>query len=815
MVKGPDQQQLFTQWFRIADQDGDGVVGGAEAVRFFQRSALDQSTLGQVWELASGGAPCLNQMQFSASMRLVALAQARCHCCSTGSHANGGRLPLDQARVTLAGLGPPLPTPAMHGMQQYGGVSYSPQVTGAYGAGQAGPSPAAPAGQTAATNQTAQLGGPPNPLPGPQPAQPSYVHAPAHAGAPAAGGGYAPQFTGVGYQPQETGGGSFAPATPADMARYQAAFQQLDSDRDGLVQGSDCFTFFMQWGLDKAVLRHIWDIVAGSGGALTQAQLVACLYLMDAAKRGIKPPPALPPGPFPPVAHSWSLQSQFGGASALAAPPPSQQAVTAPTMPTLPPRFHEAEPGQEAVPAHRPSQLPAGALAIASGLSPGADKVALEAAIQEATEHEAKLHAAEEQAAASKARLAAFNNAMQEVTIFKSRTNVAKLEAQDQASRLESELQASRKKYNDAYVSAQALGESAAQLREHLSSLLSSKTEAELKLSQLQAEIAAANAVTPADVARMEAEVAQLNANVVAATTARDGAVAQLAALKAQRTALQANLTELHDAQSRTEAEMEEVQREVASLQAETRAARAAGTASAILTPLLSKAAAAYRALAASVTKAGGQVPMECLPGNLGLATWMDDALEGVVDWNDVEEDARGYVLVNALPGQLRKPTDVQPKQVSMVAAPGVVDIDAFGEAPAYPVGQGVMAKVLTDAGFGEPPAFSTTPAAALATPVQPSKTSTTSTPAAGGAVPPSCSGTATPAASTTAAPHMHTMSSGFDDDAFGPAMGGAGGSGAAQPQQSAPADTAAVAKPSPPAAAGVNDLGFDDNAFA
>ncbi|KAJ9522271.1 hypothetical protein QJQ45_008099 [Haematococcus lacustris] len=728
MVKGPDQQQLFTQWFRIADQDGDGVVGGAEAVRFFQRSALDQSTLGQ--------------------------------------------------------------------------------VTGAYGAGQAGPSPAAPAGQTAATHQTAQLGGPPNPLPGPQPAQPSYVHAPAHAGAPAAGGGYAPQFTGVGYQPQETGGGSFAPATPADMARYQAAFQQLDSDRDGLVQGSDCFTFFMQWGLDKAVLRHIWDIVAGSGGALTQAQLVACLYLMDAAKRGIKPPPALPPGPFPPV-------SQFGGASALAAPPPSQQAVTAPTMPTLPPRFHEAEPGQEAVPAHRPSQLPAGALAIASGLSPGADKVALEAAIQEATEHEAKLHAAEEQAAASKARLAAFNNAMQEVTIFKSRTNVAKLEAQDQASRLESELQASRKKYNDAYVSAQALGESAALLREHLSSLLSSKTEAELKLSQLQAEIAAANAVTPADVARMEAEVAQLNANVAAATTARDGAVAQLAALKAQRTALQANLTELHDAQSRTEAEMEEVQREVASLQAETRAARAAGTASAILTPLLAKAAAAYRALAASVTKAGGQVPMECLPGNLGLATWMDDALEGVVDWNDVEENARGYVLVNALPGQLRKPTDVQPKQVSMVAAPGVVDIDAFGEAPAYPVGQGVMAKVLTDAGFGEPPAFSTTPAAALATPVQPSTTSTTSTPAAGGAVPPSGSGTATPAASTAAAPHMHTMSSGFDDDAFGPAMGGAGGSGAAQPQQSAPADTAAVAKPSPPAAAAVNDLGFDDNAFA
>ena len=39
---------LFDNWFRIADRDRDGVVSGAEAVEFFQRSNLGQETLFQV-----------------------------------------------------------------------------------------------------------------------------------------------------------------------------------------------------------------------------------------------------------------------------------------------------------------------------------------------------------------------------------------------------------------------------------------------------------------------------------------------------------------------------------------------------------------------------------------------------------------------------------------------------------------------------------------------------------------------------------------------------------------------------------------------
>jgi hypothetical protein len=60
----------------------------------------------------------------------------------------------------------------------------------------------------------------------------------------------------------------------------------------------------MQWGLPKELLKEIWEVVAGDEGQLTCQQFLACLYLMDNAKKGIPPPKALPPGPFPPLAPS-------------------------------------------------------------------------------------------------------------------------------------------------------------------------------------------------------------------------------------------------------------------------------------------------------------------------------------------------------------------------------------------------------------------------------------------------------------------------------------------------------------------------------
>ncbi len=39
---------LVSQLFRVADEDHDGAVGGAEAVKFFSRAGLPQETLVQV-----------------------------------------------------------------------------------------------------------------------------------------------------------------------------------------------------------------------------------------------------------------------------------------------------------------------------------------------------------------------------------------------------------------------------------------------------------------------------------------------------------------------------------------------------------------------------------------------------------------------------------------------------------------------------------------------------------------------------------------------------------------------------------------------
>ncbi len=62
------------------------------------------------------------------------------------------------------------------------------------------------------------------------------------------------------------------------------------------LQGGECFGFFLQSGLDKAVLRDIWTVVAGAEGRLSQQQFVASMYLQEQAKRGAPLPKQLPPG---------------------------------------------------------------------------------------------------------------------------------------------------------------------------------------------------------------------------------------------------------------------------------------------------------------------------------------------------------------------------------------------------------------------------------------------------------------------------------------------------------------------------------------
>eukprot|EP00798_Chlamydomonas_sp_ICE-L_P018643 gene18643-25158_t len=302
-------------FFKIADQDRDGVLTGGEAVGFFSRSGLSTECLGQIWELSSGGGSSLNTTQFGSALRLVSLAQQ-----------NGGALDVAKARVVLSGMGAPLPPPQLKGMQQFGLPSYSPQPTGQ------------PTYSAQSTGYSSQLTGT------------GQQYSPQITGAAGGGpGGYAQQMTGGSYQSQGSPGlgaaspaaPQFPPVSPADIQRYQGMFLQLDTDKDNLVSGQDCFGFFMQWGLDKSVLRDIWATVAGQAGQLNGTQFVQSLYLMDQAKRGVRPPTQLPPGQFPPLAGAaaaaapgqWSLQSQNAAAAAAAS-----LVEPMPVVPTLPAR---------------------------------------------------------------------------------------------------------------------------------------------------------------------------------------------------------------------------------------------------------------------------------------------------------------------------------------------------------------------------------------------------------------------------------------------------------------------------------------------
>ena len=44
--------RMYTAWFKEADADRDGRVGGKEAASFLQKSYLPRNVLGQIWTLS-------------------------------------------------------------------------------------------------------------------------------------------------------------------------------------------------------------------------------------------------------------------------------------------------------------------------------------------------------------------------------------------------------------------------------------------------------------------------------------------------------------------------------------------------------------------------------------------------------------------------------------------------------------------------------------------------------------------------------------------------------------------------------------------
>lgn len=131
-------------------------------------------------------------------------------CCFLGSlQMNNGVLDEAQAMRLVNGLAGPIPPPRMHGLAIPKGIDMQ------------GPGAAPPS--TTPGRQPAYAAGapPPGSMPGMQ--------------MPQAPGGYPGGYPGAGMPPQAALAG-FPPLTPEQANAFQAAFTQLDLDRDGYVQ---------------------------------------------------------------------------------------------------------------------------------------------------------------------------------------------------------------------------------------------------------------------------------------------------------------------------------------------------------------------------------------------------------------------------------------------------------------------------------------------------------------------------------------------------------------------------------------------------
>lgn len=431
MVEIRKEIDLLDSWFRIADRDGDGLVGGAEAVDFFQRSGLPKDPLFEIWNAVANGKPFLSKQQFYTAMRLVSAAQR-----------GGGSLSQAEARSILVGLGPALPPPTMAGLEQL-------KTTVA----QIMPEAPAPRPPSATADQRIE---------------------------------------------------AYPPMSGDAVQRYQGLFARLDGDRDGYVLGKECFGEFMQWGLPKEVLREVWNLVASGQGQLDVKQFVSCLYLMDSVKKGARLPETLPTKNFPPLAAGLGadvtvadiLAGQAGSdvfSSQIAVAPPPQHA-----------RFVTA------APTRNDSRVPPANDDTLDALE-YSDKQRLVQERSEAGDLDRSHHEVEAEVATAKQQQAFFQKHLQELTIFKSRTSAALLQAEEWAARERVEATELQQRYDRTYAQAEEQFKGSRTLLADIQAARAKKLELQSRVSGLENDLKEASKLTPSQLRAENGQIAELN----------------------------------------------------------------------------------------------------------------------------------------------------------------------------------------------------------------------------------------------------------------------------------------------------------------
>ncbi|KAF4993577.1 hypothetical protein FDECE_13359, partial [Fusarium decemcellulare] len=132
--------------------------------------------------------------------------------------------------------------------------------------------------------------------------------------------------------PQSAGASDWA-VTPADKARFDQIYADLDKANKGYITGEEAVPFFSQSNLPEDSLAQIWDLAdSNSQGHLTRDQFAVAMYLIRQQRSGrsVPLPSTLPANLIPP-----SLRSQARPATATSAfdPPPPPVVQPPPPQP--------------------------------------------------------------------------------------------------------------------------------------------------------------------------------------------------------------------------------------------------------------------------------------------------------------------------------------------------------------------------------------------------------------------------------------------------------------------------------------------------
>jgi epidermal growth factor receptor substrate 15 len=131
--------------------------------------------------------------------------------------------------------------------------------------------------------------------------------------------------------PQQSGASDWA-VTPADKARFDQIYADLDKGNKGYITGEEAVPFFSQSNLPEDSLAQIWDLAdTNSQGQLSREQFAVAMYLIRQQRTGrsVPLPTTLPANLIPP-----SLRSQVRPHTATSAfDPPPAPVIQAPPQP--------------------------------------------------------------------------------------------------------------------------------------------------------------------------------------------------------------------------------------------------------------------------------------------------------------------------------------------------------------------------------------------------------------------------------------------------------------------------------------------------